>query len=67
MKTLIFYVMLCTNNECTQFEPYTWTVNAKDKASLHLALEECSTLANAYTELKAVKEVDCYFEENKSK
>lgn len=63
MKTLIFYAMLCTNTECNEFEPYTWTVNAKDKASLHLALKECSTLVNAYDTLQATKDTDCYFED----
>lgn len=66
MKTLIFYVMMCTNteatqNECNTFEPMSWNVQSAE--SIELALEECSTLANAYDSLQAVKETDCYFEE----
>jgi hypothetical protein len=60
MKTLIFYVMLCTNTECTEFEPYSWNV---DETNIELALKECLTLANSYSELRGVKEVDCYFED----
>jgi hypothetical protein len=62
MKTLIFYVMLCTNTECNQFEPYTWTVTTEE--SIELALKECSTLSNAYDQLQDTKETDCYFENN---
>lgn len=60
MKTLIFYVMLCTNQECTEFEPYSWNV---DETNIELALKECSTLANSYDTLQASKETDCYFSE----
>lgn len=61
MKTLIFYLMLCTNTECTEFEPMSWNV---DETNIELALEECSTLTNAYDTLQATKETDCYFEED---
>lgn len=67
MKTLIFYVMTCMNDgssvlQCNTFEPYSWNVSSEE--SITLALEECSTLSNAYNTLQAAKETDCYFEES---
>ena len=59
MKTLIFYVMLCTSQECNTFEPMSWNVQSEE--SIQLALKECSTLANSYDTLQATKETDCYF------
>ena len=61
MKTLIFYVMMCTNQECNTFEPMSW--NAQSEETIQLALKECSTLANAYDTLQTTKETDCYFSE----
>lgn len=59
MRTLILYVILCTNEQCDTFEPMSWNVQREE--SIQVALEECSTLANAYDTLQTTKETDCYF------
>lgn len=62
MSTLIFYVMLCVSpNECTAFEPYSWSYSNEQEREL--AYKECSTLVNAYDTLQATKETDCYVQE----
>lgn len=61
MLTLVFYIMLCTSNECNSFEPMSWQITAEQEREQ--AFNECSILANAYEQLEAVKEADCYVEE----
>lgn len=62
MFNVIFYAMLCASpDNCMAFEPYSWSVT--NEAERVRAFEECSILANAYEQLQAVREVDCYIEE----
>lgn len=61
MITLVFYIMLCTNNECNSFEPMSWSYTTEQEREQ--AFNECSILANAYSQLEATEEVDCYIEE----
>lgn len=67
MNTLIFYVMLCSSPsesipaDCNSFEPYTW--NYSNEQEREQAFRECEILSNAYDQLQATKESDCYIEE----
>ena len=58
MTTLIFYVMLCTNNECHVEEPASWAYSNAVEADQVYA--ECSLLANTFSNVQGVAEVDCY-------
>lgn len=67
MNTLIFYVMLCvsptesSHADCNSFEPYSWTYSNEQEREK--AFSECEILVNAYDQLEATKETDCYIEE----
>lgn len=72
MNTIIFYVLMTVTGidgangangvGVTEeaFEPLSWTYTTSEEQDK--AYEECSIIANAYLQLEAVVEVDCYEE-----
>lgn len=72
MTTLIFYILLCTTTngeqECSTFEPMSWEIPAGNESysneqEREQAFRECEILVNAYDQLQATKETDCYVQE----
>lgn len=70
MNTIIFYVLMTVTGidgantvSITEeaFEPLSWTYTTSEEQDK--AYEECSIMANAYLQLEAVIEVDCYEED----
>lgn len=63
MKSIILYVVMSItsvdgNIEEHDFEPLSWTANTTQEYDN--AWEECKIMENAYRQLEAVRETDCF-------
>lgn len=64
MTTLFFYVAMCTMvdnvEQCTDYEPVSWTYSVDNIVEADKAYEQCSLLANTFAVMEGYSDSDCY-------